>query len=170
MDTYFLVGWNDEYLEQRIVAGPFGWDQKAKNIKTEVIKRLKMIYGMDEKTAETIYQGAVAEDDYLRMYDDEMIDLDVWSDGASLRYGGGEEDRIEIVKYNFENQIQVKTPAGTILSKIMPDDDYLGISTLIQKPGEPGAIVEYDPGRDCIVCRIYTTEDPDGEPIIIECK
>lgn len=49
----------------------------------------------------------------------------------------------------------------------MPDEEYPGIATLTDASREPGVIVEYDPNRGCIVGRVYSAEDPDGDPITI---
>ncbi len=66
-----------------------------------------------------------------------------------------------------QQELIVKTPKGTISAKIMKDKEYPGIATLTDAPGEPGVIVEYDPNRHCIVGRVYSAADPDGDPAAI---
>ncbi|WP_373261884.1 hypothetical protein [Hungatella hathewayi] len=100
----FLVGWNDEILSMRLIDGPFGDSKKEEKIKIEVIKMLHKIYNYDEIKSEKIYHKITSEEAAIDD-DGEEIDLNIWSDGASLRYGGGEEDRIEVVEYEIPKQI-----------------------------------------------------------------
>lgn len=102
MQTNFLVGWNDEVLSMRMIAGPFKDDEKDDIIHKEVVKMLEKIHSLDDHQAEKIYRMCVFEGGELeRTIDDVDIDLHVYGDGASLRYGGGEEDRIEVVQYDL---------------------------------------------------------------------
>lgn len=149
----------------RIIDGPFTDEEKPEKIKQEVIKMLNKIYGFEEEKAKNIYKEACHKLE-IELSDD-IVDLDIWTDGASLRYSGGEENRIEVVKYNLSVELSVETPAGTIYSKVMPDDEYIGIATLIRTLGEPGTITEYDPEQKCIVTRVYSMDNPDGKPFII---
>ena len=63
--------------------------------------------------------------------------------------------------------LNISTPKGDIIAKIIPDKEYPGIGVFFNAPGEPGAIVEYDPLKDSIQIRIYGKEDPGGDPISI---
>jgi len=40
MKVYYLVGWNDEYLNLRMADGPFKSEEKEIRIKQEIIKML----------------------------------------------------------------------------------------------------------------------------------
>lgn len=43
MKTNFLLGWNDEYLDLRLIAGPFEDSEKNAMIQKEIINMLKKI-------------------------------------------------------------------------------------------------------------------------------
>lgn len=154
MKANFLVGWNDEYLDLRLIAGPFGNDKKREMLEREVCKILMKIGGIDEKKAMEI----------VRTNEHSDFNLNIYEDGASVSYGNGYEDRIQVVQYDMEQKIEVDTPVAKIFSKVMPDEEYPGIATLIDIPGEPGIIMEYDPNKGHIVSRVYSVEDPDGDP------
>lgn len=63
--------------------------------------------------------------------------------------------------------LSVPTEAGKIHAKILPDKEYPGIALLLDTPGEPGAIMEYDPYKKIVQMRVYGKEDPDGDPIYL---
>ena len=72
----------------------------------------------------------------------------------------------EVLKRFLSNTISVQTPKGEIAASIMPDDEYIGICLSLKVPGsgEPGAIMEYHPEAGQIQMRVWTKEDPDGDP------
>ena len=64
------------------------------------------------------------------------------------------------------NKLYVDTPVGKIAAAILKDDEYPGIALLLENiDGQPGVIMEYDPGKKCVQVRVYGKEDPDGDPI-----
>jgi hypothetical protein len=71
-------------------------------------------------------------------------------------------------KFDHE-KIQVETPAGKIVAKISPDTEYPGICLYVDEfgSGEPGAIMEYDPNCNQIKMRVYSMDDPGGDPVCI---
>ncbi len=120
---------------------------------------------------------------YLRIFFDTHIEeiQDVIEADSEMKVSDFFDKHLDDLKRMFEvcretestrpepstNELRVKTPKGTISAKIMKDDEYPGIATLTDSPGEPGVIVEYDPNRHCIVGRIYSAADPDGDPAAI---
>ena len=64
-------------------------------------------------------------------------------------------------------KLNISTPKGNIVAKIVPDKEYPGIGVFFNAPGEPGVIMEYDPLNDCIQLRIYGKEDSEGDPVSI---
>lgn len=99
MKNRYLISWNDEYLEQRIMAGPFDLMEQAHVLKKEIIRQLTLNSDgqIDEATAELIYTDKLGSDS---KYPD--IDLSIWADsmGASYRYGSGYESRLQVVVYH----------------------------------------------------------------------
>lgn len=91
----FLVEWNDEYLSQRIVTGPFAESNAQEILKSEIIKQLQIIEGKSDKEAEVIYTYKQQDigNDYAE------IDLNISQFGATLRYGSGYEERLTLVNY-----------------------------------------------------------------------
>ena len=163
MKVYYLVGWNDEYLNLRMADGPFKSEEKETRIKQEIIKMLMKIYEFNKEHAEkaynTIMLGGTFHDS-----NGEDIDLCIWTNGATLQYGGCFEDRIEVIEYDMITDLEVDTPVGTIHSIIHPDKENPGIATLIKTKGEPGVIIQYNPESNQIISKVYTKEDPEGEP------
>lgn len=72
-----------------------------------------------------------------------------------------------------EQELRVQTPAGPIVAKVMPDEDYPGIIVMNEKePGQPAAILEYSPTafgdtKSCMELRVYDEANPDDEPVAI---
>lgn len=66
-------------------------------------------------------------------------------------------------------KISIDTVKGPICAAVIPDAEYPGISLCFAKEGsgEPGAIMEYDPVKDAIILRIYSKENPEGDPVEI---
>lgn len=94
MDTY-LLKWNDEYLTQTIVAGPFAEADGQEILKSEIMKQLQTIESKSEEEAELIYtcKGQDINGDC------DEIDLSISPFGSSLRYGSGYEERLTLVGY-----------------------------------------------------------------------
>lgn len=64
--------------------------------------------------------------------------------------------------------IIVGTPKGEIVAKVIPDQEYPGISLeYVDEDGCPGAIMEYSPKINGIQLRVYGKSDPNGDPIEI---
>lgn len=101
MKTNFLVGWNDECVNMRMIAGPFKSDEKEIQIKQEVIRMLKKIYGYDETMAVKIYNTIASGSSYLAP-NGTAINLLIWPNGASLQYEDAYEDRIEVLEYDLD--------------------------------------------------------------------
>lgn len=72
-----------------------------------------------------------------------------------------------------KEELRVQTPAGPIVAKVMPDDEYPGIIVMNEKePGQPAAILEYSPTaaentKSCMQLRVYDETNPDDEPVAI---
>lgn len=67
-----------------------------------------------------------------------------------------------------QSQFEVKTPAGTLQAVESLDKDNPGVVVMrFDKNGkEKGAIIfEYSEAERCMLLRVYSHEDPDGEPI-----
>lgn len=94
----FLLNWNDEYLQQRIVDGPFHEAEILIKIRFSIIKSLMLLLDLTEAEAKVIYDKKAENEE---LYPD--IDLNIYDLGASLRYGSGYEDRFEIVDYKLPN-------------------------------------------------------------------
>ena len=157
MKTNFLLGWNDEYLDLRLIAGPFEDSEKNAMIQKEVINMLKKNCQINEEKARNILNAKGGIE----------VGLNICENGASIIYGSGYTDFIQIVQYDLEPKIIVNTPDGKIFASPTQDEEYPGIATLLDIPGQPGIITEYDPGRGHIVSRVYSASDPDGDPIEI---
>lgn len=112
MQTNFLVAWNDEVFSG--IAGPIEEDWKATVLHYEVVEMLERIHSLDYRQAEKIYRKCMSKGGKLKrtIYAIDIvkwtiyaidIDLQVYGDGASLRYGGGKEFRLEFVQYERQD-------------------------------------------------------------------
>lgn len=98
----YLLNWNDEYLDMRIVCGPMGEEAIKQEMKKTVVERLVGLHrAKDTEEAENMYLSA--ED---ALINDEVSGLDVSSYGASILYGGYYEDRYLIVDYEKSEELQ----------------------------------------------------------------
>lgn len=94
-----------------------------------------------------------SEEEFAKLLPDEVVN-------AVLRIYGKQELRVE-------------TPAGQIVAKVMPDDEYPGIIVMNEKePGQPAAILEYSPTafgdtKSCMQLRVHDEANPDDEPVAI---
>lgn len=94
-----------------------------------------------------------SEEEFAKLLPDEVVN-------AVLRIYGKQELRVE-------------TPAGPIMAKVMPDDEYPGIIVMNEKePGQPAAILEYSPTafgdtKSCMQLRVHDETNPDDEPVAI---
>lgn len=93
----YLLNWNDEYLDMQIVSGPLADDTAARQVMKEtVIERLVQLNVADDaKDAEEMYLAA----EKAEGSEEAMEELHISPYGASIRYGGGYEDRYQIVEY-----------------------------------------------------------------------
>ena len=67
-----------------------------------------------------------------------------------------------------KKELRVKTKLGSIRASIIPDKEYPGIELSFEGGnGEAGAIMEYSPTTDSINLRVYSKNEPDGDPIDI---
>ena len=96
MNNYFLLSWNDEYLDMRIVSGPFHDSGKSIAIKAEVVRQLQSYLNKTSNEAELIYESKLADES-----DFPEIDLNIYTEGASFRYNGDNEERLQVVQYDF---------------------------------------------------------------------
>lgn len=67
----------------------------------------------------------------------------------------------------MQSKVSVKTPAGIIFAQELPDPDYPGIALLFDAAGNPGVIMEYNPIKKYVQIRVYSKDDPDGDPTTI---
>lgn len=78
-----------------------------------------------------------------------------------------------VLRIYGKQELRVETPAGPIMAKVMPDDEYPGIIVMNEKePGQPAAILEYNPTADdntksCMELRVHDETNPDDEPVAI---
>ena len=97
----YILNWNDEYLNMIIVTGPVS-DEMARDILHErIVTRLVELNAVDNREeAEEMYQEALKELNDPMAGDLPFADtLSLSQYGASIRYGGGYEDRYEIVEH-----------------------------------------------------------------------
>lgn len=74
----------------------------------------------------------------------------------------------EKFKPGRKKMLRVETKLGPIRASIIPDNEYPGIELSFEGGnGEPGATMEYSPVSDSINLRVYSKNDPDGDPIDI---
>ena len=70
-------------------------------------------------------------------------------------------------------ELRVQTPAGPIVAKVMPNDEYPGIIVMNEnEDGQPAAILEYSPTafedtKSCMQLCVYDEADPDDDPVAI---
>ena len=130
----------------------------------EYRKYCMMWYAEHEITLEGIFEEIDADDSdgiYVRM-----------ADYAYACTGERPLDFIEFEeKYAFKKpspkEIRVNTKSGSIKAFEVLDDEYPGIALVLESPkgGEPGAVMEYHPGKNSVDLRVYGMTDPDGDPI-----
>lgn len=91
----YVLNWNDEYLDMRIVCGPMDEKHAKQEMKKHVVKRLvELNVTRDTKEAEELYSAAEEESVEKTIYE-----LHVSPEGASIMYNDY-EDRYQIVDYN----------------------------------------------------------------------
>lgn len=74
----------------------------------------------------------------------------------------------EKCKPGSKRELRVETKLGPIRASIIPDNEYPGIELSFEGVnGEPGATMEYSPTTDSINLRVFSKNDPDGDPIEI---
>lgn len=94
MGSFYLLNWNEEYLDMRIIGGPFDDSMSAKTtMKKEIIRRLvELNVAGNIKAAEKIYADAMGDFE-------QSDELSVHPEGACIRYGGVYEEWYQIVEY-----------------------------------------------------------------------
>ena len=97
----YILNWNDEYLNMIIVAGPVSDEMADAILHERIITRLVELNAADDREkAEEMYQEALKELNDPMAGDFPFADiLSLSQCGASIRYGGGYEDRYEIVEH-----------------------------------------------------------------------
>ena len=91
----YVLSWNDEYLDMQIICGPMDEAAARQAMKKEVMRKLvELNLAEDTKVAEKMY--LVAESTSV---EGETNDMHVNSNGASIIYGTGYEERYQIVDY-----------------------------------------------------------------------
>lgn len=93
----FLLEWNEEYLSQRIVAGPFEETDGQEILKRETIKQLKTHAYLSDKEAGLVFTRSLQGSNSY-----EEIDFSASEYGAFFRYGSGYEERLSLVIYPEE--------------------------------------------------------------------
>ncbi len=93
----YVLNWNDEYLDMRIVCGPLSEENARQEMKKQVMKRLvELGIKKDARSAEKLYVAAeratVGKIEY---------ELSISFYGATIRYNDY-EDRYQIVDYDPE--------------------------------------------------------------------
>lgn len=100
----YLLSWNEEYMSMAIIGGPYSdMDTAAAAMRKEVTRRLQELNVAETdgeaadlyETAETASRG-----------EDEIPELHVSECGASIRYGGGHEERYEITEHKMRFTFQ----------------------------------------------------------------
>ena len=90
---YALISWNDEYMQQALIATNLTKEQAQITMKEHALVRL-----VELDIAETAEIAAVMYDSAADCAPDTEIDaLHVGSDEASISFGSGHEERISIV-------------------------------------------------------------------------
>lgn len=80
--------------------------------------------------------------------------------GSSMAAGSSERTHIK-------RTLRIQTPHGPIEAALIPDSEYPGIAlTAINEDGDKisCAIMEWDATNQQFKCRVYSYENPDGEP------
>lgn len=105
----FVLCWNDEYLSMAIIGGPYSdMDSAADAMRKEVIDRLQALNVTETSyEAAALYEAASNSEDNVADY---LQELHVSEYGASIRYGGGYEERYEIVDHKIRFCLQVNNP------------------------------------------------------------
>lgn len=100
---YYLLNWNDEYLDMTIEAGPVSEEEAREILHDKLITRLvELNVANSEKEAKELYVKAA-----LHLKDEDVSDvLNASPDGATIRYGGGFEERFQIRPYAQKIRIQ----------------------------------------------------------------
>jgi hypothetical protein len=75
---------------------------------------------------------------------------------------------IEKQNIKEKTKLVVDTPITPIYADVLPDREYPGIALMIytKEHGEIGAIMDYDPFKQIIWLRVWTPDDPNGDPIL----
>ena len=90
-----------------------------------------------------------------------------------LAYRETGNEPLGFIAYNdtekYSAEIAIDTKVGTIKAFQLKDDKYPGISVVYESKqgGEPGAVMSYNPIKDSIDLMIYSSSDPDGDPVEI---
>lgn len=98
---YYIVSWNDEYLDMAILAGPMSQDRCRRMLRDIVTQRLCELYDEfkgNRKKAEAAYDLAFNSSEDDAVSNEFGVDLHVSQIGASLCYSSY-EDRYQIVAY-----------------------------------------------------------------------
>lgn len=107
----------------------------------------------------------------------EFLDTDnqegVYERLKTLAYRETGSEPLGFIAYNdadkHPTEITVKTKVGTIKAFKLKDNKYPGVSVVYESKqgGKPGAVMSYNPIKDSIDLMIYSSSDPDGDPVEI---
>lgn len=95
---YYIVMFNDEYLDLNILAGPLDEKEALVTLKQETAKRLCQLFDCSPEEAAEIVEKTYATK--YGEYCDEKMDFEISGYQARITYGDGYEDRIQIVQYD----------------------------------------------------------------------
>ena len=91
----YILNWKNEYLEMRIAGGPMDKESANREIKKQAVEHLvELDIAKNTEEAEKLYTAAEKA-----TAEEEVTELHVSNETVSILYGGGYEDRYQIVDY-----------------------------------------------------------------------
>lgn len=97
---FYLLNWNDEYLDNIIVAAKNTKEEIRNALKERVIERLVELQVADETKAVNMWNESEKVNNYQS--DDDTLSVNPF--GASILYGGSYTDRYNIVEFRMKSQ------------------------------------------------------------------
>lgn len=94
---FYLLSWNDEWLQMAIEDGPLSMEEIKKSLRTKVLERLvELGVACSHEEAKELYRQA----EESRMAEKERVwELHLGSDTVSIMFGSGYEEHYQIVEY-----------------------------------------------------------------------
>lgn len=110
-----------------------------------------------------------------QVHSETALDIGDYFPGSEEEFAKMLPDKVvnAVLRIYGKQELRVQTPAGPIMAKVMPDDEYPGIIVMNEKePGQPAAVLEYSPTaagdtKSCMQLRVYDETNPDDEPVAI---